>query len=63
MNLSKVILIANKNHVFVDCCCSVTKLRLTLCNLMDCSTPDLPVTHHLPVCQALYGNKKLTHLS
>ena len=29
-------------------CCSVAKSCLTLCNLMDCSTPSLPVLHHLP---------------
>ena len=29
------------------CCCSVTKSRLTLCDPMDCSTPGLPVPHHL----------------
>ena len=27
--------------------CSVTKLCLTLCDPMDCSTPDFPVPHHL----------------
>ena len=27
------------------CCRSVTKLCLTLCNPMDCSTPDSPVLH------------------
>ena len=29
-------------------CCSVTQLCLTLCDLMDCSTPGFPVLHHLP---------------
>ena len=29
------------------CCCSVTQLSATLCNPMDCSTPGLPVPHHL----------------
>ena len=29
-------------------CCSVTKSCLTLCNPMNCSTPDLPVPHDLP---------------
>ena len=29
------------------CCCSVTKLCLTLCDPMNCSTPGFPV-HHLP---------------
>ena len=30
------------------CCCSVTKLRLTFCDLMDCSTPGFPVLHCIP---------------
>ena len=30
------------------CCCSVTKLCLTLCDPMDCSTPGFTVLHHLP---------------
>ena len=30
------------------CCCSVALLCLSLCNLMDCSTPGFPVHHHLP---------------
>ena len=29
------------------CCCSVAKSCLTLCDPMDCSTPHLPVLHHL----------------
>ena len=29
------------------CCCSVTQLCPTLCDPMDCSTPVLPVPHHL----------------
>ena len=28
-------------------CCSVARLCPTLCNSMDCSTPDLPVLHYL----------------
>ena len=28
-------------------CCSVAKSCLTLCNVMSCSTPSLPVLHHL----------------
>ena len=28
--------------------CSVVQLYLTLCNPMDCSTPDFPVLHYLP---------------
>ena len=30
------------------CCCSVSQSCLTLCDPMDCSTPDLPDPHHLP---------------
>jgi len=30
------------------CCCSVAKLRPTLFDAIDCSTPDFPVLHHLP---------------
>ena len=30
------------------CCCSVSQSCLTLCDPMDCSTPGLPVLHHLP---------------
>ena len=29
------------------CCCSVIQSCLTLCDHMDCSTPGLPVPHHL----------------
>ena len=32
---------------YVVCCCSVTQLCLTLCNPMNCSTPDFPVLHCL----------------
>ena len=31
----------------ISCWCSVTKLCLTLCNLMDCSTPGSPVLRYL----------------
>ena len=30
------------------CCCSVTELRPTLCDLMDHSTLGGPVFHYLP---------------
>jgi len=30
------------------CCCSVPQSCLTLCDSIDCSTPGLPVPHHLP---------------
>ena len=29
------------------CCCSVSQSCLTLCDPRDCSTPSLPVPHHL----------------
>ena len=32
-----------------SCCCSVTKPCLTVCDPMDCSTPGLPIPHHLLV--------------
>ena len=32
----------------IFCYCSVAQSCLTLCNLMDCSTPGSPVLHHLP---------------
>ena len=37
------------DHYELLCCCySVPQLCLTLCNLMDCSTPGFPVLHRLP---------------
>ena len=33
---------------FIQSCCSVTQSCLTLCELVDCSTPGFPVLHHLP---------------
>ena len=39
-----------KKNLF--CCCSVTKLCLTLCNPVDCITPGSPVLHcHLEFAQ------------
>ena len=35
-------------HLFVFRRCSVAQSCLTLCNPIDCSTPGLPVPHHLP---------------
>ena len=29
-------------------CCSVAKSCLSLCDHMDCNTPDFPIPHHLP---------------
>ena len=41
------------NRLLIDvanicCCCSVTKLCLTLCGSRDCSMPDFTVLHYLP---------------
>ena len=33
---------------WVCCCCSVTKLCLTHCDPVNCSTPGYPVLHYLP---------------
>ena len=38
------------------CCCSVALLCLSLCNLMDCSTPGFPVLHQfLELAQTRVG--------
>ena len=29
-----------------NCCCSVAKSYLTLCDLMDCTMPGFPVSHY-----------------
>ena len=36
-----------QTHLF-PCCCSVAQSCLTLCDPMDCSTPDFLVPYHLP---------------
>ena len=36
------------------CCRSVAQLCPTLCDPMDCITPDLPVPHHLPEFAQIY---------
>ena len=36
------------SQCFPCCCCSATKLHLTLCNPINCSLPGFPVLHHLP---------------
>ena len=42
-------MLKNSNFYFMYICyCSVTQLCPTLCDPMDCSTPDFPVPHHLP---------------
>ena len=32
------------------CCCSVAQSCVTLCDLMNCSTPGFPVLHHPGAC-------------
>ena len=41
--VQRVYLVMSSCH----CCCSVTKLCLTLCDLMECSTPGFLVLHYL----------------
>ena len=42
-----------QQHEYTSCC-SVAKLCLTLCDLMDCSTPGFPVLHCLPEFAHVY---------
>ena len=46
--IKKCLLLGRKAMTKLCCCCSVTKLWLTLCNPMDYSMPGFPVLHHLP---------------
>ena len=46
--LSKSFCISS-NILFCRCCCSVTKLCLTLWEPRNCSTPGFPVLYYLPV--------------
>ena len=57
---------------WVNCCCSVTPLCSTFCDHMECSTPGLPVPHHLPkfaqvhvhcISDAIQPPHPLTHSS
>ena len=49
MNLGKLReMLRAREALLWDCCWSVIQLCLTLCDPMDCSTPGLPVSHHLP---------------
>ena len=43
--LISLLQISGKRHV---CCCSVAQSYPTPCDPMDCSTPGIPVLHHLP---------------
>ena len=42
--------------IFSDCCCSVTKSCLTLCDPMDCSTPVSSVLHFLSEFAQIHGH-------
>ena len=44
----EILLFRFKDISKVKICCSVTQSCPTLCNLMDCSTPDFPVLRYLP---------------
>ena len=35
---------------FQCCCCSFAQSCQTLCKPMNCSTPGLPIPHHLKIC-------------
>ena len=43
----QLVILSNNLHQYLNCCCAVTKSSLTLCYLMDCSTPGFSVLHHL----------------
>ena len=43
-----LMLLTDAHRTYISlCCCSVTKLCLTLCELVDCSTPGSSVLHYL----------------
>ena len=42
-----MVLWVRKSQGVINLCCSVIQSCLTLCDHMDCSTPGLPVPHHL----------------
>ena len=46
--ISSLPIMKQESFSSVCCCCLVAKLRPTLCDPMDCSTPGLSVPHHLP---------------
>ena len=54
VHLSHLMLCHFSHHY---CCCSVTKLCLTLCKPMDCSTPGFPVLHYLPEFAQTYAHR------
>ena len=48
-------LVAVYRQTYLNVCCFVAKLSLTLCDPMDCSTPDFPILHYLPECAQMDG--------
>ena len=40
--------VTDSTSTHINCCCSVTKSYLTLCNPMNCSMPGFPVLHYFP---------------
>ena len=44
----------SQSYGFSTCCGSVAHLRLTLCDPMNCSMADFPVSHHLPKFAQVY---------
>ena len=44
----EILLFRFKDISKMKICCSVTQSCPTLCNPMDCGTPDFPVLHYLP---------------
>ena len=45
------------SSISLECCCSVTQSRLTLCDHMDCSVPVFPVLHYLPVFPQIHVHR------
>ena len=46
--LFKLVRPSDSKNSYPCCCCSVTKLCLTLCYSIACSTASFPVFHYLP---------------
>ena len=46
-----ILQLKNSNQLTCVCCCSVAQSCLTLCDPMDCSTPDFPVFHYFEFAQ------------
>ena len=47
LRLKESDIIIHLSPSFHSCCCSVVKLYVTLCDPMDCSSPDFPPLHYL----------------